>query len=204
MSALAFTFKNKCALFILVPSIPNQTLIGSCSRREGINSRHESSLVDLSTAGDSPLQYEGMVKVIFALIFLQFPSFVIASECPTTNLMDSSPISKRSDLGQSGMGWCCSYAFTDALSIKAGFNVSPVDIGITQARFTGKTASCYPLEEVLESIQKSNGLCREEDYLSNSSAEILISTSNPFHSSIVKIAIDSDFLTICDKSKKNF
>ncbi len=127
-----------------------------------------------------------MVKVIFALIFLQFPSFVIASECPTTNLMDSSPISKRSDLGQSGMGWCCSYAFTDALSIKAGFNVSPVDIGITQARFTGKTASCYPLEEVLESIQKSNGLCREEDYLSNSSAEILISTSNPFHSSIVK------------------
>lgn len=111
----------------------------------------------------------------------------MASECPTINLLESSQlISKRTDLGQSGMGWCCSYAFTDALSIKAGFNVSPVDIGITQARFTGKINGCYPLEEVLDSIQKSKGLCREEDYMNRDSTEILMSANNPFFTSMLK------------------
>lgn len=124
------------------------------------------------------------------VIFLTVQYFfvqVLASECPATNLFESSPhISKRTDLGQGGMGWCCSYAFTDALSIKAGFNVSPVDIGITQARFTGKIEGCYPLKEVLDSIRKSKGLCREEDYLNHESREILMSAINPFVPSMLK------------------
>lgn len=62
------------------------------------------------------------------------------------------------------MGWCCSFAFTDALSMKYGKNISPIDIAISQGKIQGKDESCFPLTEIVETLNKSHGLCEEQDF----------------------------------------
>jgi len=84
--------------------------------------------------------------------------------CPTKDLLQTEPLASRKNTAQTGMGWCCSFAFVDALSIKYGKNISPIDLAISQGKIQGKSESCFPLTELVDTINKSHGVCAEEDF----------------------------------------
>jgi len=83
--------------------------------------------------------------------------------CPTIDLTTKPPLSERKALMQPDLGWCCSYAFADALSMKFGKNYSPVDIAITHARAENKMEGCL-LPEIPKAINESEGICLEDQF----------------------------------------
>lgn len=98
---------------------------------------------------------------IFLLLFFQFAN---ADDCPTYNLLDNPILQSRKDVDQSNLGWCCSFAFTDALSIKYQKQFSAVDIAINQAQAAARFEGCTRVQELAENINKGPGICDENNY----------------------------------------
>lgn len=84
-------------------------------------------------------------------------------KCPTIDLTTKPPLSERKAITQPGLGWCCSYAFVDALALKFGKNYSPVDIAITHARAQNRMEACS-LPDVPAAINASEGICLEDQF----------------------------------------
>ncbi|MGZ3746628.1 MAG: hypothetical protein ACXVCE_06960 [Bacteriovorax sp.] len=107
---------------------------------------------------------KAMRTFLICLFLFSHESFAKNFECPTIDLTKRSPLSERKHFYQGDTGWCCSFAFVDALDLKYGKNFSPVDIAITEAHSQKRLNGCQTLDEIPKALNVSHGLCAENQF----------------------------------------